>query len=499
MALDPRIALGYQPPQIQPPDYLRTMLAAAQMQQQQMQQMQMLQAMQRQQREAREDEAMDAYLKQGGSSLADLGRKEGPPTQTSLSADATAPQESQASSSRIDPRDMLQRFGRRALPVVAGIRQLDMAEMQAEQMKMETELKPEKMRMETEKLRMETELKRVEYMGDILDTVVDQPSLDAAHQELSKVAPQMAESLPQVYDKADMDRRRQAYVLRKQRLQRSPVGMQPIHGTIDGKPAVAQLTDKNEAQITQFPQGFVPTPPSTKWIDTGLEQIPTRAGEPVGRPIPKLPGEVKRQEQEGQEIGKITGQRPEVARQQQEALAQLEEKYQTVMGAIGRAELRAKTKEGTLPATGFGTSALGAALPGTNAGLVANELRTIKNNMGLEAMISLKEAGGSLTPVTDTDIKILQGILGDLDRAQAAGGAALTSKLAELKQYWDVLLQRGRDKYKTDFEQYRPAPEAKPLPSPYGHMDPQKMTPAQRAAEKAWLQEYLKKQPGGSP
>lgn len=84
-----------------------------------------------------------------------------------------------------------------------------------------------------------------------------------------------------------------------------------------------------------------------------------------------------------------------------------------VMGAGG--------DKGVLPDTGFG--AVLANVPGTDAQRIANNLKTIKANIGFNQLNQMREAsptGGALGQVSERELAFLQAVAGSLDQSQSS-------------------------------------------------------------------------------
>jgi hypothetical protein len=285
--------------------------------------------------------------------------------------------------------------------------------------------------------KMKTFVAGIQALDEALPFIQDQQSLDAA---IEKFGP-AGSVLPQVYSKEAMDAVYQRLQMAKQQAAQMQMktGLTPIYGTQGGKTTFVLPTQAGTVVQPTLPPGFQ-VAPQAQAINLGTREV--LIDKRTGQPISQYPIEVRQKEAE-EARGKEEAAKPQKKREALTLMERIDAKHDDITKWIE--EIKVLKKEAKLPTTG----ALGpwmAQFGGTNARTIANRLRSIVNNLGLDELTGLKAMGVGLGSVTEAEHEMLRKIQTTVD--QGDFGPRFLDDLDELAK----ALKRNRTLRKQAFD-----------------------------------------------
>lgn len=301
--------------------------------------------------------------------------------------------------------------------------------------------------------KMERMLKVLSVGNEYLARARDQQSYDAARQAVESLAPGATRSWAQQYSPEGVQSLLQdAATIRKlneptdfDRMVRA-AGIQP--GTPEAQAFARRKLDK-DVHIAPTEAGQLPADVRTaQWYASATpeqrEAFDRATGKGAMTPYQSAQLEIA-QSKEQRDAEKATAEKEAVARAQQTAISGAEESYRLVSEAVDRAV-------NLTSATSAGLGSLLDKLPLTDARALANEINTIKANLGFDRLRQMREeskTGAGVGQVAVKELERLESAVAGLDTGLSA--PRLREQLARVRTHYKKWLdiRGGAEKEKS--------------------------------------------------
>lgn len=310
--------------------------------------------------------------------------------------------------------------------------------------------------------KMERMLKLLSVGNEYLARARDQQSYDAARQAVESLSPGSTRSwAPQYSPEGVQSLLQDAATIRKlneptdfERMVRA-AGIQP--GTPEAQALARRKLDK-DVYIAPTEAGQLPADVRTaQWYASATPEQRAAYDKATGKGAMTAYQSAQleiAQSKEQRDAEKATAEKEAVARALQSAMSGAEESYRLVSDAVGRAR-------GLTSATSTGVGSLIDKLPLTDARALANEVNTIKANLGFDRLRQMREeskTGGALGQVAVKELERLESAVAGLDTGLSA--PKVREQLSRIQTHYDKWLLARRDAAKSEGAASQEAPPA---------------------------------------